>query len=575
MRPTVLVGRMAIVAAVLCGAVFAAQARAGGSLRTFGACCVRDRTCNNGFLDTTCEDTLGGVFLGVESQCAAPEACCLPDGTCRDLDPLCCQAKECDGGFNAGNICLVDGDCEDGADDGICNPLLVGTSQGAGSVCGVQCCTDADCDDSEACTLDVCDASAPNADPVTGCVNEPLPVDTPCEADDFLCTIDQCDGTGQCVPNDVECPPDDDCQVFACNPATGQCDSEPINEGLPCDGPPMGDCDLQDICVEGTCQENVEPAGTVCRTLMGACDVEDVCDGSSKECVDDVLPSDTICRTAVGDCDIAEACPGDSPDCPPDGFQPSEVVCREEAEGELCDAAEFCTGASRDCPDDGFKQDGTVCREAAGDCDVEEACSGESPDCPSDGFASPGTTCRMADGECDREERCTGEAADCPPDECKPAGASCADDGDECTDDSCDGACACTHTNNNRCGACCLPDTSCIDGVLRLTCIAADGSFASAGTFCSGDVDADGVVDLCDLCPGVSDVTFGFGMCDVSMIECDTNKDCPLGESCEPACRKIPTVSEWGLVVLALLLLAAGKVYFGFPNPKTRSPTPS
>jgi len=31
-----------------------------------------------------------------------------------------------------------------------------------------------------------------------------------------------------------------------------------------------------------------------------------------------------------------------------------------------------------------------------------------------------------------------------------------------------------------------------------------------------------------------------------------------------PECvGQIPTVSEWGLVILALLLLVAGKVYFG------------
>lgn len=53
------------------------------------------------------------------------------------------------------------------------------------------------------------------------------------------------------------------------------------------------------------------------------------------------------------------------------------------------------------------------------------------------------------------------------------------------------------------------------------------------------DDDGDGFPNCDDTCAGVDDAVFG---------PCD-----------EP----IPTVSEWGLVVLALLLLAAGKVYFG------------
>ncbi len=54
------------------------------------------------------------------------------------------------------------------------------------------------------------------------------------------------------------------------------------------------------------------------------------------------------------------------------------------------------------------------------------------------------------------------------------------------------------------------------------------------------DQDQDGVPDCVDQCPGVDDAIFG--------------------PECEAA---IPTTSEWGLLVLSLLLLTAGKVYFG------------
>ena len=56
------------------------------------------------------------------------------------------------------------------------------------------------------------------------------------------------------------------------------------------------------------------------------------------------------------------------------------------------------------------------------------------------------------------------------------------------------------------------------------------------------DVDSDGdsVSDCNDQCAGVDDAKFA------------------------PGCKDaIPTVSQWGLVVLALMLMTAGKVYFG------------
>lgn len=56
----------------------------------------------------------------------------------------------------------------------------------------------------------------------------------------------------------------------------------------------------------------------------------------------------------------------------------------------------------------------------------------------------------------------------------------------------------------------------------------------------TGDSDGDGVSDCIDQCQGVDDALFA------------------------PGCEgQIPTVSQWGLVVLALLLMVLGKVYFG------------
>ena len=64
------------------------------------------------------------------------------------------------------------------------------------------------------------------------------------------------------------------------------------------------------------------------------------------------------------------------------------------------------------------------------------------------------------------------------------------------------------------------------------------------GTPDEGDADGDTVLDCVDLCEGLDDT-----------IDADDNgvPDCA---------ERIPTVSFWGLVVLALLFLTAGKVLF-------------
>ena len=70
---------------------------------------------------------------------------------------------------------------------------------------------------------------------------------------------------------------------------------------------------------------------------------------------------------------------------------------------------------------------------------------------------------------------------------------------------------------------------NCINGVNFAECMALPGenSFNGFGSVCMGDSNGDGADDACGVNP------------------------------------EIPTVSEWGLVILALLMLIGAKVYFG------------
>lgn len=234
--------------------------------------------------------------------------------------------------------------------------------------------------------------------------------------------------------------------------------------------------------------------------------------------------------------EVGELCDGGDCCTPNCTFAASSLQCRSAA--GPCDLAEFCTGSSADCPADAVQPPGFECRASAGVCDMVEFCDGASADCPADGFEPSTTECRAVTTECDVAEFCTGFDENCPANAFAPSGTTCPDDGDECTSDQCNGQGVCVHVSGGSCGACCTASGLCVNDVLPDTCAAQGGASAGPGSTCLGDTDGDGVDDLCDRCPGVDDAVFA------------------------PGCvGAIPTVSHWGLVILALALLALGKAY--------------
>ncbi len=95
---------------------------------------------------------------------------------------------------------------------------------------------------------------------------------------------------------------------------------------------------------------------------------------------------------------------------------------------------------------------------------------------------------------------------------------------------------------------------------------------------CEEDSDDDGVIDACDGCPDDPNMTSP-GVCGCGVLDIDSDLDtvpncvdqCPgvddlidQDENGTPDCvEQVPTLSAWGLIILALLLLAGGKIYFG------------
>lgn len=99
------------------------------------------------------------------------------------------------------------------------------------------------------CTINVCDAE-------DGCVEENLPVETPCEDGSVCTTGDECNGAGVCIGTPVDpqiaCGTSPDtCRAFGCDDMLGCVLTEPANEGQACsNGDP---CVMTEICTEGVC----------------------------------------------------------------------------------------------------------------------------------------------------------------------------------------------------------------------------------------------------------------------------------------------------------------------------------
>ncbi len=504
--------------------------------------CLTDMQCDDGLFCNGLEtcDEVAGVCVPGSNPCPPDNVACTIDG-CSEATDMCTHKPD-------GSVCNDNNECT----DDVCDPVLgcQNTPRPAGTLCG-NATPQGPCDNS-----DVCDGMG-------NCIPNLKPPATECRPSGGACDVAEF-----CTGSSADCPPDAFQPPILCRASAGACDVAEFCTGsspncpddvfLPpstecrgasdvCDTPEFcpgngpacprdgfagqgtvcraanGECDAVETCtgVSAACPPDGFAPPMLCRASAGPCDQEELCTGSGPNCPpDSFLPNGTTCRMSAGVCDVTEVCTGSSANCPPDGFQPGTTTCRAAA--DVCDVAELCTGSSANCPPDAFQPSTTICRASAGVCDVAETCTGSSTPCPPNGFQPNTVVCREEAGVCDAEERCTGSSADCPPDVSDPPGTPCTSDGDECTDDACDAAGQCAHPESGECGACCLGVDECIDGVGQLTCQSQQGVFLGPGTSCAAQ-----------------------------------------GDTCS-ALTLIPTVSQWGLLVLTLLLLTAGKLYFRF-----------
>jgi hypothetical protein len=167
------------------------------------------------------------------------------------------------------------------------------------------------------------------------CGTEPADNGTSCNAVNDLCQINGACQNGKCVgePRDCSFSPLAECNVVACNPATGECEGAPdtSKDGTKCTL--GGDlCEVNKVCSNGTC-------GGVPKDCSGAtvgCNVG-VCDPASGSCLTQTVPVGGECfagidQCHVGVCDATAACVAKQAD---DG-----TPCNDN---NLCTTGDVCT----------------------------------------------------------------------------------------------------------------------------------------------------------------------------------------------------------------------------------------
>ena len=473
------------------------------------------------------------------------------------------------------------------------------------------CVTADDCDDDVPCTLNTCEsgrcrvttddsvcdlAPAGRCDPVFGCQYDTCNTDTctpgPCEAarcegaicirericgDDEMCCGDACVPSGCDDGNPCT---DDACGAAGCEnvPNAAACD-----DGNFCNGP--------DTCADGTCDLHAgDPCSdpTVCNEDQGLC----VGCNADTDCPAPMMSPFSTCRFTGGFCDetgtqertvTTFSCVDNR--C----VSTSEVrtrSCSRDREGEICGDVTIpgfgdCTEFSDVCDTTGVRRrtitenvcrseacatemtveeqgcgritDGMACQDGnrctTGDtcnggtcetgtpvvCDDGNACTDDSCDPANGACRSVNHTRACNDGDrCTTNDRCGGGA-------CTGTAISCPNDGNPCTNDVCnpaDGTCGVPRTGSCNDGNPCTSGDTCTGG----TCSGMVRSCPSDGDPCTDDVcnPADGTcgIDNTASCDDGNECTeedtCSGGACEGSPIVCVDDGDPCTVEACDP-----------------------------------------
>ena len=497
--------------------------------------------CNDGNPCTTdlCDPATGCFHEENALPCNDGSSCTTGD-VCQDGACLGAGQLECDDG----NVCTSDScdpatGCTTAANDALCddgNACTVADQCTAGLCKGIGA---LECDDESPCTTDSCD-------PELGCVHmantQPCDDGNACTTGD-LCGSGVCSGTGLLPCNDGNPCTDD-----SCNPVDG-CLHEP--NAVPCDD--LNTCTTEDLCNNGKCQGNgslecddanpctkdicLPNGGCQHEPAAGACDDGDTCT------VNDVC-EDGACQSGVApDCDDENPCTDDA--CL-DGqciHTPNDANCDDSNActlAALCAQGKCVPGTPLDCDDDNVcttdscaPDSGCLHAPNTLPCDDQNACTAKDVCADSlcvgagelncndgnvctDDTCDPDTGCLNANNsnECLDGDVCT-TGDQCDEGVCSPAGTLDCDDGNPCTDDSCDPKIGCVHTAN---AADCDDGNACTDG-----------DVCKAGQCVGGPPPECGDDDICTTDSCVPDTGCVYVL---NSAPCDDGEVCTINDKC-------------------------------------------
>jgi VCBS repeat protein len=218
---------------------------------------------------TACED---GLYCSVTDQCSLG-VCGGGQRDCDDLD--ICTIDDCD---EDGNTCtytldpnpgaegrLIGSTCSNNLDDD-CDLL----TDMADPDCA-DCFSDPECDDSNTCTTDTCNAGI--------CDNDPVANGTGCDDGEYCSTSDQCTN-GVCSGSTRDCSSvADECHDGWCDEASDECLPQNKPDGTPCDDGLY--CSVGDQCNGGTCEGGLRDCTDAEFCTLDSCDeAGDECDNT-------------------------------------------------------------------------------------------------------------------------------------------------------------------------------------------------------------------------------------------------------------------------------------------------------
>ncbi|MBM4354478.1 MAG: hypothetical protein FJ109_11920 [Deltaproteobacteria bacterium] len=447
--------------------------------------------CNDGnpCTDDSCDTIKGCVQKNNQAACEDGNLCTVGDmcgdGKCIAGGPMACD----DGNPCTDDACKPGQGCVHTANNAACDDGNACTQEDHCTAGACVAGSAVSCDDANLCTTDSCK-------PLVGCTYDFNAV--PCNDGDACTSGDVCKN-GSCKgPNLVNCNDGNVCTDDSCDPANG-CIHK-FNQA-PCDD--LNSCTTGDMCKKGVCigtgsiecddanpcTKDVCLPGGGCdhQTVSGACDDGDPCT------VNDTCQKGKCSPGPLKSCDDGNPCTDDA--CGQGG------TCVYTPNQAACDDANACTAGDK-CDQGKCTYTGLV------KCDDGNVCTTD--------FCDPVTGCKHQDNQvpCDDGDVCT-TGDKCESGKCKGGAQLACNDGNPCTDDSCDPAKGCLFTVNQAAcddGNVCTTGDVCGNGL----CKGAGALSCDDGNPCTDD--------SCDPKTGCAHVP--------NAAACDDGNACTLNDAC-------------------------------------------